>query len=61
VPVTNAEFWKVKRLSNVERDRRNLKALRREGWRVMVVWECETKDSDRLARRLARFLQSKAS
>jgi DNA mismatch endonuclease (patch repair protein) len=58
VPVTNSEFWKVKRMSNAERDRRNLRALRREGWRVMIVWECETKNSDRLAKRLERFLES---
>lgn len=58
VPVTNADFWRTKRLSNVERDRRNLNALRREGWHVMVVWECETKNSERLARRLGRFLES---
>lgn len=58
VPVTNAQFWKTKRSSNVERDRRNLKALKREGWQVMVVWECETRHSDRLAERLVRFLES---
>jgi len=59
VPVTNAEFWKTKRLSNFERDRRNLRTLKREGWRVMTVWECETKDSKRLAKRLEKFLESR--
>jgi DNA mismatch endonuclease (patch repair protein) len=58
VPVTNAEFWRTKRLSNVERDRRNLNSLRREGWHVMVVWECETRNLERLARRIGRFLES---
>jgi DNA mismatch endonuclease (patch repair protein) len=57
IPVTNADFWKTKRLSNTERDKRNLIVLKREGWRVMVVWECETKDPDRLMRRLVRFLR----
>ena len=56
VPLTNADFWQTKRLSNVERDRRNLNALRREGWRVMVVWECETKKVDRLDKRIRKFL-----
>lgn len=56
VPATNAEFWAAKRLSNVERDRRNIKHLRRAGWRVMVVWECETRNSERLAKRLRKFL-----
>src|SRR6185503_3076305 len=58
VPATNPEFWKAKRLSNVERDRRNLRALRRGGWRVLTVWECETKDSERLAKRLEKFLKA---
>jgi DNA mismatch endonuclease Vsr len=44
VPATNASFWKTKRLSNVERDRRNLRTLRRDGWDVLIVWECETKN-----------------
>jgi DNA mismatch endonuclease, patch repair protein len=37
-PKTNAEFWQAKRLSNVERDRRNLAALKKEGWKVLEVW-----------------------
>jgi len=58
VPVTNAKFWRTKRLSNVERDRRNLRALRREGWKVLIVWECETKQPTSLQRRIERFLAS---
>jgi len=56
VPVTNAEFWKGKRLSNVERDRRTLRALEREGWKVLVVWECETRTPASLQSRLLAFL-----
>src|SRR6267142_5188092 len=56
IPVTNAMFWKTKRLSNVERDRRNLRALRREGWSVLTVWECETRNKVRLAKRIAKFM-----
>lgn len=57
VPATNARFWKAKRLSNVERDRRNLGVLKREGWRVMIVWECETKNGEKLAKRIRKFLE----
>lgn len=56
VPVTNANFWKTKRLSNVERDKRNLGKLRREGWKVLIVWECETHKPEKLLKRLERFL-----
>jgi DNA mismatch endonuclease (patch repair protein) len=55
-PATNASFWKTKRLSNVARDRRNSKALRRAGWKVMTVWECETKNAARLMKQLSSFL-----
>ncbi len=58
VPATNEVYWKNKRLSNVERDRRNLGILKRSGWRVMVVWECETKEPTRLVKRIERFLKS---
>ena len=58
VPATNASFWQTKRLSNVERDRRNLRTLRREGWDVLIVWECETKYPIALESRLQKFLHS---
>lgn len=40
MPSTNARFWKQKFEANVHRDQRNAVALRRLGWRVIVVWEC---------------------
>lgn len=58
VPATNAKFWRTKRLSNVERDRRNRVALRRDGWRVMIVWECETRNIVLLTKQIEEFLVS---
>ncbi len=40
-PKSNVEFWERKFRGNVERDARNHRALRENGWRVVVVWECE--------------------
>ena len=57
-PATNKEFWEKKRGGNVERDRRNMKALKRMGWNVLVVWECWTRDMPKLERRLRDFLGS---
>lgn len=57
VPATNAEFWSAKRLSNVKRDKRNLAALKRNGWSVLTVWECQTRDRNALTKRLARFFE----
>jgi DNA mismatch endonuclease (patch repair protein) len=57
VPSTNRAFWKRKLTGNAERDRRSIGRLRRAGWRVMVIWECQTSPRrlDRLAGRIARF------
>ena len=55
-PATNKEFWEKKRQGNVDRDRRNMRALKRMGWRVLVVWECWTRDMPRLEERLCDFL-----
>jgi DNA mismatch endonuclease (patch repair protein) len=55
-PKTNAEFWQTKRLSNVERDRRNVAALKRDGWKVLEVWECQTKEPELLEKRVRKFL-----
>ena len=56
IPKTRQEYWEPKLSRNRQRDAINRRALSRLGWRVLVVWECEIKDTLRLARRLARFL-----
>ncbi len=44
-PATNANFWAEKRRSNTVRDRKNRVALRKAGWRVLEIWECQTFDA----------------
>ncbi|WP_210409264.1 very short patch repair endonuclease [Methanococcoides sp. NM1] len=41
LPKTNTEFWLEKIKENVERDSKNISLLKREGWNVIVIWECE--------------------
>ncbi|MFN8705847.1 MAG: very short patch repair endonuclease [Planctomyces sp.] len=53
---TRPEFWNQKLTANVRRDRRNQLQLRRDGWQVLVVWECWLKDIDqKLLPRLRMF------
>ena len=40
IPKSRVAFWEDKFARNVARDRRNQRALRAQGWRVLVVWEC---------------------
>ena len=55
-PATNTEFWNRKLDGNIERDRRFLTELRRMGWKVLVVWQCETLKAGKLMRKLEKFL-----
>ena len=49
-PKNNAEFWKDKLGKNTERDQRNYALLEQQGWRVLIVWECELKPGVRASR-----------
>lgn len=46
-PSTRPEFWKQKIASNQARDKRNLDKLRKEDWRIGVIWECAVKGRKR--------------
>lgn len=45
IPKTNTEFWLRKFEYNAENDRKHAQELERDGWNVIVVWECELKKS----------------
>ncbi len=57
-PKTNVEYWQTKRFRNVARDKENLKAYKKEGWKILTIWECETKTIDDLKKRLVHFLNN---
>ena len=57
LPKVRADWWAAKLARNVERDARNLAALREAGWSVLVLWECEVKDAAALEARLRAFLE----
>lgn len=58
LPKTRAEFWLAKLSSNVARDRENSIALKRQGWRVLTVWECEIENELQLSQRLLAELKT---
>lgn len=60
-PKDNSAYWRAKIANNRARDRASLKALKARGWSICVVWECECRDRDVLAVRLAMFLDAKAA
>ncbi|MBB4143223.1 DNA mismatch endonuclease (patch repair protein) [Rhizobium rhizoryzae] len=46
LPKSNIEFWRGKLSKNSLRDRQNVEALHRAGWRVALIWECGARDPD---------------
>ncbi len=60
MPKTRVAFWESKFEANVRRDAKVRRELRCEGWRVLVVWECETRKRDlvHLQSKLLQFLRA---
>lgn len=56
-PKSNTGYWHLKLARNVARDKKVCTALKHLGWKVIVIWECQTKHPDRVAMRLSRLLQ----
>lgn len=56
LPATNTSFWKLKILSNIDRDKRNLGKLRRLGWHVIQVWQCSIASQAKLERTIIRVV-----
>jgi DNA mismatch endonuclease (patch repair protein) len=57
MPASNRGYWLAKIGRNVARDKATLAALKKQGWKTRVIWECETRDKERLSRLLARALK----
>lgn len=50
-PKSRVDFWQDKFAANVLRDQRTARMLKEQGWRVLTIWECETKDPNALRTR----------
>jgi len=59
-PTSNKAFWIEKLDKNIERDRLQMRQLRRLGWKVLVIWQCEVGDQEKIRRKLNRFLPGKS-
>ena len=56
-PKSKLDFWKPKLEQNHQRDKIVRKELRKLGWRVLIVWECQLKNLEKLAGRMRAFLE----
>jgi DNA mismatch endonuclease, patch repair protein len=59
VPHTRKSYWLRKFERNRTRDEINSRKLRRRGWKVLTVWECQLRNRDLLTKRIATFLNAR--
>ncbi len=59
IPSTRRRFWVSKLSENKKRDARQLFQLRRSGWAILVIWQCQLKAArwQQTTRRVMSFLQ----
>ena len=58
MPKSRLEFWRPKLEENRKRDLRNQRSLRKAGWRIHLIWECELADREKLENRILEFLNA---
>jgi len=58
LPKSRITFWRRKLEGNKERDAKIMYSLKKNGWSILVVWECQIKRAEVLKKKLKKFLQS---
>ncbi len=66
LPKTRSDFWAAKIRANIERDRKNLAAYCKLGWRVLTIWECAIRgvpqeELDELIKRTSIWIKGKSN
>ena len=55
-PKTNRGYWIPKIVKTRKRDKATMERLRKMDWKALVIWECETKDTAQLEKRIRAYL-----
>jgi DNA mismatch endonuclease, patch repair protein len=58
IPASNPAFWRKKFAENKRRDQRTMRALQKLGWRVLVIWECQAKNVEKIRDKVQKHLSS---
>jgi len=56
IPGSNKTFWKNKFEKNTLRDKKNKNDLKKLGWKILTIWECETQKTGKIFKKLDKFL-----
>lgn len=56
VPKTNIKYWEPKLRRNIEKQKQDIKQLRKKGWKAYIIWECNIKNESHLIKKLRKIL-----
>ena len=56
IPKSNTGYWTEKLARNIERDKKSQEMLKSLGWKVLILWECQIKDKEKLISKIKKFL-----
>ena len=57
IPKTNTAKWEKKLFSNAERDKKKIKDLKKNGWNVVVIWECQVRKKGLLEKKILKLFK----
>lgn len=57
LPKSNKIYWTNKINKNIDRDKANIKTLKKLGWKVLTIWECKLKNKKLLTKEMNRLLK----
>lgn len=60
LPKSNLAYWEEKLFNNKKRDQKSIESLLDLGWKVLVIWECQTTKENTLIKSLKPLLKAKS-
>jgi DNA mismatch endonuclease, patch repair protein len=57
MPATRKKFWHQKFKRTIERDKRNKNELKKLGWKILIIWECQIKKPAKITDKIISFLK----
>jgi len=56
LPKTNYKFWENKIEVNIQRDKRNYEQLKKLGWNVVIIWQCELNNREKIKKNIDKLI-----
>ena len=56
MPKANKKYWESKLKRNIEKQAQDIKLLKKQGWEVYKIWECQTNNEDKLTQKISKIL-----